>query len=96
MSKSRRSRSSQPSSDVSGAELSSALSDVAGSGRRVRLHLRDGEVVVARVLQIDGERLLYAVVQSSHPERYAVCDSVGTEVSVRDVMRARLLDASAS
>jgi len=58
------------------------------SGGLVRVHLRDGEVLVARVLQLDARELVYAVVRSSRPERYAVCDSTGFRVERSQIERA--------
>ena len=59
----------------------------------VRLHLRDGEVVVAQVLWHDAEGFAYAALQSSHPERYAVCDSTGVRLAFDAVERAQLVSA---
>ncbi|HTO09618.1 MAG TPA: hypothetical protein VMR86_21385 [Myxococcota bacterium] len=61
------------------------------TGRPLRLHLRDGEVVVARILDFDAEALRFAPIQSSRPERYAVCDSTGFVVRFADLERAVLL-----
>jgi hypothetical protein len=61
------------------------------TGRPVRLHLRDGEVVVARIVDFDAEELRFAPIQSSRPERYAVCDSTGFVLSFADLERAVLL-----
>jgi hypothetical protein len=61
------------------------------SGRSVRLHLSDGEVVVARVLSVDDDEVVYAALQSSRPERYAVCDSTGARARLESVERAVLL-----
>jgi hypothetical protein len=47
------------------------------SGCPVRLHARDGEVLVARILDADEDGFRFAVVTSSRPERYGVCDSTG-------------------
>jgi hypothetical protein len=58
------------------------------AGGRVRLHVEDGEVVVARVLEFDCERVVYAPVTSSRPERYASCDAVGFEVPLAAILRA--------
>ena len=62
------------------------------TGRDIRLHLEDGEVVVARVLWIEPGELAYAALTSSRPERYAVCDSTGTTLAFRAIARARLLE----
>jgi len=61
------------------------------TGRPVRLHLRDGEVVVARILDFDAEELRFAPIQSSRPERYAVCDSTGFMLRFDELERAVLL-----
>ena len=72
------------------------LRSAAQSGRSVRLHLRDGEVVVARVLHVDADEIVYAALQSSRPERYAVCDSTGARARLDSVERAVLVkDAKA-
>jgi hypothetical protein len=60
----------------------------ARSGGQVRLHVEDGEVVVARVLEYDEERVVYAPVTSSRPERYAACDAVGFELPLAAIQRA--------
>jgi hypothetical protein len=57
----------------------------------IRLHLRDGEVVTARVLGWDGEALVYAPLTSSRPERYALCDATGYSVALESIERAALL-----
>ncbi len=62
------------------------------SGRPVRLFRSDGEVVVLRVLSYDDEQLLYAVFTSTHPERYAVCDSTGFSLDLAEIERVTLLD----
>jgi hypothetical protein len=61
------------------------------TGGSVRMHLRDGEVVLARVLHVDQDEVVYAALQSSHPERYAVCDSTGARARLDDVARAVLV-----
>jgi len=63
------------------------------TGRDIRLHARDGEVLVARILDADAERVLFAVVTSSRPERYAVCDSTGFERRFDELERAVVLEA---
>ena len=67
------------------------LRSAAQTGRSVRLHLRDGEVVVARVLHVDADEIVYAALQSSRPERYAVCDSTGARARLESVERAVLV-----
>jgi len=69
----------------------SVLQSAAESGRPVRIHLRDGEVVVARVLSIDANEVVYAALRSSRPERYAVCDSTGARAPLAEVERAALV-----
>ena len=63
------------------------------SGRAVRIHARDGEVLVARVLGLDEAELRFAVVTSSRPERYAVCDSTGFVRRFDELERAVVLDS---
>ncbi len=62
------------------------------SGRPVRLFRSDGEVLVLRVLSYDDEQLLYAVFTSTHPERYAVCDSTVFSLELAEIERVTLLD----
>jgi len=59
----------------------------------VRLHLRDGEVLVARVLSYDADEIRFTVIHSSRPERYGVCDSTGFRRSWDELERAVLLSA---
>ena len=47
------------------------------TGQPVRLHASDGEVLVAQIISADDEEICFAVLTSSRPERYAVCDSTG-------------------
>lgn len=63
------------------------------TGRDVRLHAFDGEVLVARVLDVDAESLRFAVITSSRPERYAVCDSTGVVRRFDELERAVVLEA---
>lgn len=63
------------------------------TGREVRLHTRDGEVLVARVLGCDADEVRFAVVTSSRPERYAVCDSTGFVRRFDELERAVVLEA---
>ena len=67
------------------------LQSAAATGRSVRMHLSDGEVVVARVLHVDGNEVVYAALQSSRPERYAVCDSTGARARLDQIERAVLV-----
>lgn len=73
------------------ADPRDVLAEAAGSGRAVRVHTRDGEVLVARVLECGPEELVYAVITSSRPERYAVCDSTGFTLPLQSVERAEVL-----
>ena len=61
------------------------------SGCPVRLHARDGEVLVARILDADEHGIRFAVVTSSRPERYGVCDSTGFLRDWDEIERATLL-----
>jgi hypothetical protein len=62
------------------------------SGRPVRLHLRDGEVIVAHVLQFDDQELRFVPITSSRPERYGVCDSTGFVRRFDEIERAVIVD----
>ena len=62
------------------------------AGRAVRVHRRDGEVLVAQVLHCDADELVYAVLTSSRPERYAVCDSTGFTLAIDEIERIQVLD----
>ena len=74
------------------SELSqAALSRAARTGQPVRLHLEGGEVLVARVLNWDGHEVVYTVITSSRPERYAICDATGFSVTLDDISRTTLL-----
>jgi hypothetical protein len=66
------------------------------TGQPVRIHKTDGEVLVARVLRYDSEEVVCAVLTSSRPERYAVCDSTGFTISHSRIERVRLLKAPAN
>jgi hypothetical protein len=63
------------------------------SGRAVRIHARDGEVLVARILELDDDGVRFAVVTSSRPERYAVCDSTGFLRRFDELERAVVLES---
>jgi hypothetical protein len=65
------------------------------TGRDLRLHARDGEVLVARVLAFDDVEVRLAVVTSSRPERYAVCDSTGAVRRFDELERAVVLEPRA-
>ena len=62
-------------------------------GLPVRIHAADGEVLVARVLELDREAVRFAVVTSSRPERYAVCDSTGFVRRLDELERAVVLES---
>ncbi len=62
------------------------LLEAVRSGRTVRVHT-DDEVAVVRVLRVADGRVLYEPVTSSRPERYAVCDAAGFELSLAAVRR---------
>ena len=62
------------------------------TGQPVRVHTSDGEVIVARVLGYNERMLVYTVLSSSRPERYAVCDSTGFVIPISEIERARLLE----
>ena len=70
-----------------GVLISEELQRARESGEALRIHARSGEVLVARVLEWDGERLLYRVESSSRPENYAVCDSTGFELRLDEIER---------
>ena len=63
------------------------------TGCPVRLHTRDGEVLVARILDTDERGIRFAVVTSSRPERYGVCDSTGFLRGWDEIERAALVRA---
>ena len=60
-------------------------------GKAVRIQRRDGEELVVRVLHHDVQTLVYAVYTSTHPERYAVCDSTGFTVPLAEIERVQML-----
>ena len=63
----------------------------ARSGQAIRVYLTDGEEIVARVLNHDEDQLVYLVETSTHPERYAVCDSTGFVVEIARIARVEEL-----
>ncbi len=67
--------------------------EAARTGQPIRIHTTDGEVLVARVLDYDDEKLIYAALTSSRPERYAVCDSTGFALPLATIERIRLVRA---
>ncbi len=72
---------------------SSEIDTAVRTGKPVRLHTCEGEVLVAKVLACDGDVLRYTVVRSSQPERYAVCDSTGFRLRIEDIERATVLNS---
>ena len=68
-----------------------ALECASRSGKPIRVHTRDGEVIVAKVLSCDSRELIYAPLSSSRPERYAVCDSTGFRLPLDSIERVQLL-----
>ena len=72
---------------------STAVARALERGQPVRLHARDGEVVVARILSFDELEVRFAVLRSTRPERYAVCDSTGAQRRWDELERAVLLSA---
>ncbi len=74
-----------------GVKIPDELVTAEESGRPVRVHTRDGEVLVARVLQVDESEFRYVVLTSSRPERYGVCDSTGFGLRLDEVDRVVLL-----
>ena len=75
------------------ASCKAELRDSLLASPRVRVHLRDGEVLVARVLFCDDTVFGYSVETSSMPERYGVCDSTGWERPLSEVERVTPLRA---
>ena len=73
--------------------MTSTIARALETGAPVRLHLRDGEVLVARILSSDEDEIRFAVVHSSRPERYGVCDSTGFRRAWEDLERAALVSA---
>ena len=75
------------------ASTSTAIARALELGQPVRLHARDGEVLVAQILSYDEREVRFAVLRSTRPERYAVCDSTGVARSWDDLERAVLVSA---
>ena len=67
------------------------VAQAATSGRHVRIHTSDGEVVVARILFYDEDEVIYAPITSSRPERYAVCDATGFGIPFSAIIKTQLL-----
>jgi hypothetical protein len=68
----------------------SEVAEAQKTRRSLRVHTRDGEVLVCRVLAFDDSELTYAVETSSRPERYAVCDSTGFTLAWEEIERIAL------
>lgn len=73
-----------------------AIARASERGQPIRVHTRDGEVLVARVLHYDERELHYVVVTSSRPERYGVCDATGFTLRLDAIERVQLLREPAS
>jgi hypothetical protein len=71
----------------------SVIEEAARRGVAVRLRISDGEVLVARILDAGPKRVVYRVMTSSRPEKYAVCDATGFSVPLEAITRAVILDA---
>jgi hypothetical protein len=71
------------------------LAESARTGTPARLHIADGEVIVARILEHGPTEVVYAVITSSRPEKYAVCDATGFIVPL-DAIRSAVLLAPSS
>jgi len=74
------------------SEAKRELDQAAASGQPIRIHTRDGEVLVARVLNCDQDEVVYVVVTSSRPEKYAICDATGFAIPLQEVAKTRLLE----
>jgi len=61
------------------------------SGESLRLHLREGEVLVAQVLGAGDGRVRCRVLTSSRPENHAHCDSTGLDLALTEIQRAAVL-----
>lgn len=68
----------------------------AATGQPIRVHTADGEVFVGRLLAYDEEAITYIALSSSHPERYAVCDSTGFSIRFEAIERVVLLREAGS
>jgi hypothetical protein len=76
---------------VSTAETVGSLADAERRGLPVRLHMEDGEVLVARILHRGPREVTYAVVTSSRPEKYALCDATGFIIQLDAIRKASVL-----
>jgi hypothetical protein len=61
------------------------------TGQPLRMHLRDGEVLVAQLLSAGDGRVRCRVLTSSRPENHAHCDSTGLELALAQISRAAAL-----
>ncbi|MFQ5513550.1 MAG: hypothetical protein ACE5FG_03870 [Myxococcota bacterium] len=69
----------------------SEVIEASRTGRPIRIHTRDGEVLVARVLTYDRREVVCAVLTSSRPERYGDCDATGYAFPHEGIERVQLL-----
>ena len=69
-------------------DTAAVIQEAARTGRAVRLHIVDGEVLVARIMDPGPAEVVYAVVTSSRPEKYAFCDATGFAVPLDAVQKA--------
>ena len=72
-------------------DVATDLERAAETGQPIRIHTADGEVLVARVLNCDETELVYTVITSSRPERYAVCDAIGFSIPRHAIEATQLL-----
>jgi hypothetical protein len=72
-------------------DIPAEISRAHRAGQPIRVHTADGEVIVARVLSIDEQEFVYAVLTSSRPERYAVCDATGFALPLAAIERVQRL-----
>ena len=49
-------------------------------------------MLVARVLNCDDHEVVYVVITSSKPEKYAICDATGFAIPLQQVAKTRLLE----
>lgn len=76
-------------------ERERVITEAARTGVPIRMRMTDGEVVVARVLEAGPEELVYAVVTSSRPEKYAMCDATGFVVPLEAIGAVSIVAPSA-
>jgi hypothetical protein len=71
-------------------DLRADLDEAIRSGRRLRIHTSEGEVLTCQVLGFDERELRYRVLTSSRPERYAVCDATAFSLRWDAILRIAL------